>query len=124
MPLRYAVEVLALEVGHRGVTVNTMLPTGIEGAGVFTDTPAHDDPIRTMIPRPIEGRMSRIEDVADAAEHFSGPLAHWVSGQTLLISGGALQQLGGPGGVPGQRPSAGPGPDLGPISGTAKGPLW
>jgi 3-oxoacyl-[acyl-carrier protein] reductase len=91
MPLRYAVEVLALEVGHRGVTVNTILPTVIDGAGVFTETPAHDDPVRTMIPRPIEGRMGRIEDVADAAEYFAGPLAHWVSGQTLLISGGGLQ---------------------------------
>jgi NAD(P)-dependent dehydrogenase (short-subunit alcohol dehydrogenase family) len=32
MPLRYAVEVLALELGHRGVTVTTILPTVIEGA--------------------------------------------------------------------------------------------
>jgi 3-oxoacyl-[acyl-carrier protein] reductase len=90
MPLRYAVGVLALEVGHRGVTVNTILPTTIEGAGVFTEVPPDDAPIRTAVMRPIEGRMGRVEDVADAAEYFAGPLAHWVSGQTLLISGGGL----------------------------------
>jgi 3-oxoacyl-[acyl-carrier protein] reductase len=33
---QFIVEVLAKEVGGRGVTVNTILPTAIEGAGVFT----------------------------------------------------------------------------------------
>ncbi len=30
------VEVLAKEIGIRGVTVNSILPTAIEGAGVYT----------------------------------------------------------------------------------------
>jgi 3-oxoacyl-[acyl-carrier protein] reductase len=37
MAPRYAVQVLAQELAVRGVTVNTILPTAIEGAGVFTD---------------------------------------------------------------------------------------
>ena len=32
-----------------------------------------------------------VGDVADAAEYFAGPLASWVSGQALLVSGGAQQ---------------------------------
>ncbi|MEV4626479.1 SDR family oxidoreductase [Micromonospora sp. NPDC049523] len=88
--MRYTVEVLAQEIGPRGVTVNTILPTAIEGAGVFTVL-ADDAPIRSAVPRPIGGRLGRVEDVADAAEYFAGPLAYWVSGQTLLIAGGALQ---------------------------------
>jgi NAD(P)-dependent dehydrogenase (short-subunit alcohol dehydrogenase family) len=40
MAPRYAVQVLAQELAVRGVTVNTILPTAIEGAGVFTDADA------------------------------------------------------------------------------------
>jgi len=89
---RYLVGVLALEVGHRGVTVNTILPTSIDGAGVYTDM-ADDDPFRLLMKtfRPIGGRMGRPEDVADAAEYFASDLASWISGQNLLVSGGSQQ---------------------------------
>ena len=39
--------------------------------------------------RPIGGRMGRPGDVANAAEYFASNLAGWVSGQHLLVSGGA-----------------------------------
>lgn len=91
MSARYLVRVLAMEVGHRGVTVNTILPTVIEGAGVFTNI-ADDDPFKLQnAARPIGGRMGRPDDVADAAEYFASDLAAWVSGQDLLISGGAAR---------------------------------
>ncbi|MFH8533926.1 SDR family NAD(P)-dependent oxidoreductase [Streptomyces tendae] len=90
MAARYTVEVLAQEVGARGITVNSIIPTAVEGAGVFTDVP-EDHPLRALFAagRPLEGRFGTPEDVADAAEYFAGPLARWVSGQHLLISGGA-----------------------------------
>jgi 3-oxoacyl-[acyl-carrier protein] reductase len=90
MPARYAVEVLATEVGSRGITVNSIIPTAIEGAGVFTDVAA-DHPMRALFQsaRPLGGRFGTVDDVADAAEYLAGPLARWVSGQHLLISGGA-----------------------------------
>ncbi|NIK57120.1 SDR family NAD(P)-dependent oxidoreductase [Kribbella shirazensis] len=90
MAARYAVEVLALEVGARGVTVNSIIPTAIEGAGVFTEVP-EDHPLRALLKsgRPLEGRFGTVDDVADAAEYFAGPLARWISGQHLLVSGGA-----------------------------------
>ena len=89
---RYLVGVLALEIGHSGVTLNNILPTSIEGSGVYTDI-AEDDPFRLMMSsfRPIGGRLGLPGDVADAAEYFAGDLAAWVSGQALLISGGAQQ---------------------------------
>ncbi|MET8939090.1 SDR family oxidoreductase [Streptomyces rubiginosohelvolus] len=92
MSARYTVEVLAQEVGDRGITVNSVLPTTIEGAGVFTEVP-DDHPMRAAARagRPLEGRFGTVEDVADAVEYFVGPLASWVSGQHLLISGGAQQ---------------------------------
>jgi hypothetical protein len=35
--LPFLVEVLAKEIGHRGVALNSILPTAIEGAGVYGD---------------------------------------------------------------------------------------
>ncbi|MFF1605623.1 SDR family NAD(P)-dependent oxidoreductase [Streptomyces mirabilis] len=89
---RYAVQVLAQELADRGVTVNTILPTAIEGAGVFTEPdPTH--PVRQFVARPgrIGRRMGTVDEVADAAEYLASGLAAWISGQSLLISGGALQ---------------------------------
>ena len=35
------------------------------------------------------GRMATVKDVADAVEYLAGDLASYVSGQHLLVSGGA-----------------------------------
>jgi 3-oxoacyl-[acyl-carrier protein] reductase len=85
---QFFVEVLAQEIGHRGVTVNTILPTAIEGAGVYTEGASEEvmQFVRSM--RPIS-RMGTLEDVADAAEYLASDLSAFVSGQHLLISGGA-----------------------------------
>ncbi|MFZ4685708.1 MAG: SDR family oxidoreductase [Hyphomonadaceae bacterium] len=88
MAPRFLVEVLAKEIGHRGVAVNSIIPTAIEGAGVFaagTD-PAFREFVRTF--RPME-RMGTVDDVANAAEHLASDLSAFVSGQHLLLSGGA-----------------------------------
>ena len=89
---RYAVQVLAHELADRGVTVNTILPTAIDGAGVFTE-PDPNHPVRQFVAQPgrIGRRMGTVDDVADAAEYLASDLAAWVSGQSLLVSGGALQ---------------------------------
>lgn len=85
---QFVVEVLAKEIGARGVTVNSILPTAIEGAGVFTDNvvPAFRDFIKGF--RPMQ-RMGTLDDVADAAEYLASDLSRFVSGQHLLLSGGA-----------------------------------
>lgn len=86
------VRVLAMEVGARNITVNTILPTMTGGAGVFTDV-VEGDQFHQMNEqtRPLGGRGGTPEDAADAAEYLGGPLASWVSGQTLLVAGGAIQ---------------------------------
>ncbi len=88
MAPRYLVEVLAKELGARGVAVNSILPTAIANAGVFTNgANAHiEEWVKTF--RPMK-RMGTVEDVADAAEYFAGDLAAFVSGQHLMLSGGA-----------------------------------
>jgi 3-oxoacyl-[acyl-carrier protein] reductase len=82
------VEVLAKEIGARGVTVNSILPTATDGAGVFTEGVPDDVAQFVESIRPMK-RMGTVGDVADAAEYHAGDLAGLVSGQHLLISGGA-----------------------------------
>ncbi len=86
----YLVQVMAQELGKEGITVNAILPTATEGAGVHTVVEA-DDPIKKMIPEfyPM-ARMGSLEDVANVAEFFASDLSSFVSGQQLLVSGGAL----------------------------------
>ena len=88
MAPRYMVEVLAQEVGSRNVTVNSIDPTVVEGAGVFTEA-ASDEKFQAAnrATRPLGGRAGRPDDVADAVEYFVSDLAGWVSGQHLLVSG-------------------------------------
>ncbi|MBB2903208.1 3-oxoacyl-[acyl-carrier protein] reductase [Kineococcus radiotolerans] len=86
------VRVLAMELGARDVKVNTILPTATAGAGVFTDVVEGDEFHRVNAKiRPLGGRGGTPEDAADAAEYLASPLARWVSGQSLLIAGGAVQ---------------------------------
>jgi 3-oxoacyl-[acyl-carrier protein] reductase len=82
------VEVLAKEIGARGVTVNSILATATEGAGVFTDAvpPEMREFVRSFRPM---GRMGDVEDVADAPEYLADDLAGFVSGQHLVVGGGA-----------------------------------
>jgi len=57
---QYVVGVLAQEIGKRGVTVNSLLPTVIADAGVFTDMD-DEHPYHALMEnsRPIGGRMGR-----------------------------------------------------------------
>jgi 3-oxoacyl-[acyl-carrier protein] reductase len=85
---QFVVESLAKEIGSRGVTVNTILPTVTDGAGVFTH--GASDQVREFVREfRAMARMGTAEDVADAAEYLASDLASFVSGQHLLLSGGA-----------------------------------
>ena len=84
---RFLVEVLAKELGPRGITVNSIQPTAISGAGVSANglRPAAQKFIEQFNPMK---RAGTLRDVADAVEYLAGPLASYVSGQHLLLTGG------------------------------------
>jgi 3-oxoacyl-[acyl-carrier protein] reductase len=88
MAPRFLVEVLAKELGHRGITVNSVLPTATEGAGVSTEGIRKS--VREYLARfnPMR-RAASLHDVADTVEYLVSDLARYVSGQHLLLSGGA-----------------------------------
>lgn len=61
-----------------------------ESAGVFTDQ-KDDAPFKKHIESisPMK-RMGTVEEVANVAEFFASHLSSFVTGQHLLVSGGAL----------------------------------
>ena len=85
---QFLVEVLEKEIGHRGVSVNSIVLTAIEGAGVYGDGVSAE--FRNFIKsfRPMQ-RMGTPSDVANVGEYRAGDLAAFVSGQHLLVTGGA-----------------------------------
>lgn len=86
---RYVVDVLAKEIGHRGVTVNSLIPYAIDGSGVFTDPAAFPEARKVLIDGCPMGRLGSLEDVANLAEFFASDLSSFVNGQHLMANGGA-----------------------------------
>jgi 3-oxoacyl-[acyl-carrier protein] reductase len=86
MAPRFLIEVLAKEIGHRGVTVNSILPTATQGAGRHAEPkPEIAQFIKNFMPM---NRIGTVEDTANAAEYLASDLGSFVSGQHLLLSGG------------------------------------
>ncbi len=86
MAPRFLIEVLAKEIGYRGVTVNSILPTATQGAGRHAESrPEIAQFIKNFMPM---NRIGTVEDSANAAEYLVSELASFVSGQHLLLSGG------------------------------------
>ncbi|HXB07000.1 MAG TPA: SDR family oxidoreductase [Puia sp.] len=86
---RYLVDVLSKEIGHRGVTVNSIIPFAVDHAGIFTDPEAYPRLRKQLLDSCPMGRLAEAEDVANAAEFFATGLSSFVSGQHLLVNGGA-----------------------------------
>jgi 3-oxoacyl-[acyl-carrier protein] reductase len=86
---RYLVDILSKEIGHRGVTVNSIIPFAIDNAGIFVDPNAYPELRKQLIESCPMGRMGHVDDVANLADFFASDLASFVSGQHLLVNGGA-----------------------------------
>lgn len=85
----YLVRVLALELGRRGITVNSLLPGPIEDAGIFAGT-AEDDPYKAALRATVPlGRLADAGDVAGVAAFLAGDAAAFVNGQDVLMNGGS-----------------------------------
>jgi 3-oxoacyl-[acyl-carrier protein] reductase len=86
---KYLVRVMALELGHRGITVNSLVPGPIEGAGIFTDV-RDDDPYKKALLDSVPiGRLARPENVADFCEFLASDAAVFITGEDVLMNGGS-----------------------------------
>lgn len=83
--------VLALEWGHRGVTVNAVAPTFIytPGTAERLDQPAY---LKSVLDRLPIGRVGTITDVAGAVIYLASPASGIVNGEILKVDGGWTAQ--------------------------------
>lgn len=88
---RYLVDVLSKEIGHRGVTVNTIIPFAVDRSGIFAQEGSYPELRKSLIESCPMGRLASVEDVANIAEFFASDLSSFVNGQHLLVNGGATQ---------------------------------
>ncbi|WP_291906867.1 SDR family oxidoreductase [Chitinophaga sp. CB10] len=88
---RYLVDVLAKEIGHRGVTVNSIIPFAVDHSGIFAEEGSYPELRQSLISSCPMGRLAEVEDVANIAEFFASELSSFVNGQHLLVNGGANQ---------------------------------
>ncbi|MEK1913589.1 MAG: glucose 1-dehydrogenase [Pseudomonas chlororaphis] len=86
---KYLVRVLAQEIGHRKVTVNSLVPGPIDGAGIFTGV-GDDDPYKKSLLETIPiGRLAKAQDVADIAEFLASDQSFFITGEEILMNGGS-----------------------------------
>jgi NAD(P)-dependent dehydrogenase (short-subunit alcohol dehydrogenase family) len=83
--------VLALEWGHRGVTVNAVAPTFIytPGTAERLDQPEY---LKSVLDRLPIGRVGTIADVAGAVIYLASPAGAMVNGAILMVDGGWTAQ--------------------------------
>lgn len=78
--------VWSIELARRGITVNTVLP-GIVDTDLISAMP---DNIRERSAAAVPmGRMGQPADIADVVAFLCGDGARWISGQDIVVSGGA-----------------------------------
>jgi 3-oxoacyl-[acyl-carrier protein] reductase len=84
--VRLMVEVLCLELGPRGITVNSLDPGAVEGAGIFTHM--SEDLRRTFEKQSPMGRLPQPKDLVGAVAFLLSDHAAMVSGHHLAVTGG------------------------------------
>ena len=88
---RYLVNILSQEIGHKGVTVNSIIPFAVDHSGIFAKPDSFPALRKRLLDSCPMGRLAEVEDVANAAEFLASDHASFISGQHLLVNGGASQ---------------------------------
>lgn len=80
------VRTLALELGHRQITVNAVAPGLTDTAAMRALVP--EDRQSLAVARTPLGRLGQPEDVADVVAFLATPAARWITGQVVRAGGG------------------------------------
>jgi 3-oxoacyl-[acyl-carrier protein] reductase len=86
---KYLVRVLALELGARQITVNSLVPGPIDGSGIFTNVGDKDPYKKSLLDTIPVGRMASGDDVADFVEFLASEQALFITGEEVLMNGGS-----------------------------------
>lgn len=79
---------LASELGPRGIRVNAINPGMVETEGTHSAGIAESDMQRQVQAQTPLGRTGQPDDIAGAAVFLASADSSWITGQTLVISGG------------------------------------
>ena len=82
-----ATRAAALELGTKGIRVNSISPGLIDTGGLEANWPEGVKRWRDVVPL---GRLGRPEDIADAALFLCSEAAGWITGANLVVDGGVL----------------------------------
>ncbi len=82
---------LSQELGPRKIRVNSLNPGMVETEGLHAGGLAEGDFRKMLESQTPLGRIAQPEDVARAAVFFASDDAGWVTGQSLILSGGQRQ---------------------------------
>jgi 3-oxoacyl-[acyl-carrier protein] reductase len=79
---------LATELGPRNIRVNSINPGMVDTEGVRAAGLADSDFRKEIEAHTPLGRIGRPEDIAPVAVFLASPAAGWITGETLLVTGG------------------------------------
>jgi 3-oxoacyl-[acyl-carrier protein] reductase len=82
---------LSQELGPKKIRVNSLNPGMVETEGLHSVGFAESDFRKQLESRTPLGRIAQPEDIARAAVFYASDDAGWVTGQTLILSGGQRQ---------------------------------
>ena len=82
---------LSLELGTKKIRVNSVNPGMVETEGLHSSGIAASDFRQMVESKTPLGRIAQPEDIARAVVFFASDDAGWVTGQTLLVTGGMRQ---------------------------------
>ena len=82
---------LSQELGPRKIRVNSLNPGMVETEGLHAVGFAESDFRKHVEATTPLGRIAQPDDIATAAVFFASPDSGWVTGQTLIVAGGARQ---------------------------------
>lgn len=79
--------VLAKELGHRGITVNSVAP-GYTTGETNNDVMENPEVAQQIVSNTLLGRFGEPSDIADAVHALIAPPGRWLTGQNIEASGG------------------------------------
>jgi 3-oxoacyl-[acyl-carrier protein] reductase len=88
-PLDNLTKSLAVELGPRGITVNTVAP-GVINTDMAADFVNNPEGQAFAIGKQALKRLGQPDDVADVVAFLAGPKSRWVTGQTVDVTGGSV----------------------------------
>lgn len=84
--VRTMVEVLALELGPRGITSNSLSPGAVEGSGIFTQM--DDDARKTFVAATPMGRLPQAKDLTGSIAFLLSDGARLITAHHMVVTAG------------------------------------